>query len=52
MAIVAAALAFLRYQQTQNAMEQITLSFILFAIVLFGMELKLLLSWLKENKKN
>ncbi len=49
-ALGAAVLGYLRYQQTQNVMEQMTLSFVLFAIVLFAMEIRLVIAWVGERK--
>lgn len=48
--IGALALGYLRYQQTQSFSEQMTLSFFLFAIVLFAIEIRLVIGWLQERK--
>lgn len=50
MGLAAAVLGFLRYQQSQSLTEQMTLSFFLFAIVLFAMEIRLVIGWLQDRK--
>jgi hypothetical protein len=50
MGLAAVVLGFLRYQQTESLTEQMTLSFFLFAIVLFAIEIRLVLGWLRERK--
>ena len=51
MAIGAAILAILRHNQTNDWSEQMTLSFVLFAVVLFVLEIRLILDWVKSQKK-
>lgn len=46
----AAVLGFLRYQESRSLTEQMTMGFFFFAVVLFGLELKLLVDWLKARK--
>ena len=47
----ACVLGFLRYQQSQNITEPLTMGFILFAIVLFAIEIRLVIGWLQDRKK-
>ncbi|MBU6234225.1 MAG: hypothetical protein KGQ41_00120 [Alphaproteobacteria bacterium] len=51
-AVGAAILGFLRYQQVHSLTDQMTLSFILFAVVLFAMEVRLVLGWIAEKKQS
>jgi hypothetical protein len=49
LAVVSLFLAFLKHAQTQDWAEQQTASFILFAIGLFGCEIRFLYQWLRER---
>lgn len=51
LAIVALGLGFLRYQQTGAWAEQMSLSFFLFAVLLFAAEIKFIRDWLRERKE-
>jgi hypothetical protein len=47
LAVLSLFLAYTRYTQTQNWGEQVTVSFLFFAGVLFAAEIKLVMDWLK-----
>jgi uncharacterized membrane protein len=49
LAVVSLYLAYTRYTQTQNWGEQVTVSFLFFAAVLFVAEIKLVMDWLKTR---
>jgi len=52
LACVALILAVLRYDEAKGGLsEQMTLSFVLFAVVLFVVEIRLLWQWLGERKR-
>ncbi|MCB1539153.1 MAG: hypothetical protein H6865_03440 [Rhodospirillales bacterium] len=48
-AVVAFMLAFMRYRQTGVFQEQVLGSFLLFGIILFAVEVRSLLGWLRER---
>jgi hypothetical protein len=49
--VASAVLAYFRLEQSQDPAEPMTLGFILFAVLFFVVELRLIFTWLANNKK-